>query len=601
MIIVLASLAVIGFILVELIHAQLNARVTELRSRGVNLMRLLAETPYAQFVSDESRRGILHVIYESANDGQLAYAAVTDLAGKPQSQVAAPGVNIPGIQPGATPSDWLGERTLSLDGAREIMEFHAPLFAEGDIAGHVRVGYFKPMLGLDRQQISFFATLSLPIFLLAPLFYFLLRREVRPLREASGEIQSLIESRALSTVDIRASGELGDFIERFNSLIEFMRGRIDNLEGEQSRLLTSSKLLTYQRMRVETVLQAFPEAILVLDDTGTTNYANARLANLLGCKIEDIVGRKPREWCDDPSLREYLSQLRAKASPAYAAGDLQITLSHAASKTLRVKGYPLFSPKESAEILGTLVVFHDVSEEMLAKRGRGEFVAHVAHELKTPLNVLAMYAEALQGEDGSSEAFRVEAVNVIGDEVARLSGLINNLLSITKIEMGHLKVETRRVKLREFLQDTFDNVSRSGRDANLSFKLELPDDISPVSVDKDLLRIAINNLLTNAIKYSNPGGTVLLRAVETDDAITVSVKDDGIGISAQDQEHIFSKFYRSEDDEVRNRTGHGLGLALARDIVHLHHGDLRVVSEPGAGAEFIIELDKDSGLLQKAI
>ena len=167
--------------------------------------------------------------------------------------------------------------------------------------------------------------------------------------------------------------------------------------------------------------------------------------------------------------------------------------------------------------------------------------------------------------------------------------------------MGHLKVEKQRVKLRDLLEDAFDNVSRSGREEQLNFQLDLPDDISPVSVDKDLLRISINNLLTNAIKYNNANGTVRLKAEETDEAILISVKDDGIGISAEDQQLIFSKFYRSENEDVRNRTGHGLGLALAQDIVHLHHGELHVVSEPGEGAEFTIELRKDSGLLQKAI
>ena len=599
--IVLASLAVIGFILAVLVSTQLAAQAAELRSRGVHLVRLLAETPDSLIATDEPRRGLLHLVYESANDGQLAYAAVTDRDGQPQTQIAAPGVIIPGIRPGATPSEWLGERTLTIDAAREIMEFYAPLLVNGDLAGHVRLGYFKPIPGLDRTQVSFLATVSLPIFLLVPLFYFLLRREVRPLRQANSEIQSLIDSRALNTVDIRASGELGDFLARFNSYVDFMRTRIDSLEGEQSRLRTSSKLLTYQRTRVETVLQAFPEAILVMDDTGAINYANARLANLLGRRIEDIVDQKPTDWCDDQRLREYLSQLRAKSSTGYAANSLELSFSNAPNKTMHVHNYPLFSPRESAEILGTLVVFRDVTEEVLAKRARGEFVAHVAHELKTPLNVLAMYAEALRGEDGNSEDFRIEAVNVIGDEVARLSGLINNLLSITKIEMGHLRVDKQRVKLRELLQDAFENVSRSGREAHLHFKLELPDDISPVAIDKELLRISINNLLTNAIKYNNPNGTVTLRAEETADAILISVKDDGIGISAADQKHIFSKFYRSEDDEVRNRTGHGLGLALAQDIVHLHHGELHVLSEPGHGAEFTIELKKDSGLLQKAI
>ena len=143
--------------------------------------------------------------------------------------------------------------------------------------------------------------------------------------------------------------------------------------------------------------------------------------------------------------------------------------------------------------------------------------------------------------------------------------------------------------------------ARAGREKGIDFTLNLPHEISPVALDKNLMRIAINNLLTNAIKYNNPNGTVTLQAEETDTAILISVKDDGIGISSEDQENIFLKFYRSVDDEVRSRTGHGLGLALAQDIVHLHHGELHVVSKPGEGAEFTIELKKDSGLLKKAI
>ena len=239
--------------------------------------------------------------------------------------------------------------------------------------------------------------------------------------------------------------------------------------------------------------------------------------------------------------------------------------------------------------------------ETLSKKSRGEFVAHVAHELKTPLNVLAMYSEALQGEDGESQEFRIEAVNVIKDEVERLSMLINNLLSITKIEMGNLKIDKQRVRLQDLLRDAFNHVSASGRDKNLKFEMDLPPELTAVAVDKDLLRIAINNLLVNAIKYTPAGGRISMTAAETDSAIEIRVADNGIGISPEDQDKIFDKFYRAENDEVRNIGGHGLGLPLAREIIELHRGQLSVSSERGKGSEFIACLWKDTGLVKQAI
>jgi signal transduction histidine kinase len=135
----------------------------------------------------------------------------------------------------------------------------------------------------------------------------------------------------------------------------------------------------------------------------------------------------------------------------------------------------------------------------------------------------------------------------------------------------------------------------------LQFDLQLPPEISAVSLDKDLIRIALNNLLTNAIKYNQPGGRVVVRAEENDDEILVRVTDTGIGIEAEDQARIFDKFYRSENEQVRQRTGHGLGLSLAREIVQLHYGKLEVSSQAGRGSEFTMRFKKELGVLKQAI
>ena len=195
----------------------------------------------------------------------------------------------------------------------------------------------------------------------------------------------------------------------------------------------------------------------------------------------------------------------------------------------------------------------------------------------------------------------IEAANVIHDEVGRLSSLISNLLSMTKIEMGTMSLDRKRVKLHELVRDVFDNITRSAHGMDIQFDLEVPPEISAVSLDKDLIRIAFNNLMTNAIKYNQPGGRVLVSAEENDEEILVRVRDTGIGIEAEDQARIFDKFYRSENEQVRQRTGHGLGLSLAREIVHLHYGELEVSSRAGQGSEFTVRFRKDMGVLKQAI
>ena len=595
-----ASLLVIGLIIALMFHYQRTTREQAINAQGVSLARVLSEMEYSQLVPAPGRRGILHAIGYRQDDADFAYAAIVNTSGALLAEVSSPGVIVPKVQPPAEPASWLGTRTLSL-GKNEVIEFHAPVFEDGILSGHLRLGYLKPSFGPSYEQLPFLATLALPIFLLTPLFYLLIRREVKPLRQANGKIEDLLKEGSFQKVDISASGELGEFVRNFNGFIELTSSRIQELESDQNRLLTSTKLLAYKKSRVEGILEAFPETVLVMDESGIVNFANGKTRTLLGMPTGEIMGRKAEEWCEQPEILAYLSHCTGGGAGRYATQSVEFSPVNAPEKTISLTAYPLFSPKDATAVFGSLLVFRDVTLEMLAKRSRGEFVAHVAHELKTPLNTLALYSESLQGESGESEEFRVEATNVIADEVERLSELINNLLSITKIEMGSLGIERKRVRLRDLLEDVFQTISRTADSQEIKFELDLPHDLSAVSVDKELLRIAINNLLTNAVKYNRPGGTVTLSAEETDQTIWISVSDTGIGIAPEERDRIFEKFYRSESGEVRERTGHGLGLSLANDIVKLHNGSLSVESKLDAGSEFVIGLWKESNAMQQAI
>lgn len=597
-----ASLIVICVVVALMFARQRDMADARVRAQAASLTQFLAALPYEQLVSHTGAVG-LQALFHSQPADQLAYAVVTDTVGASLDEISQPGLNVP---PAALPDSeaaGLTERFLeaggaAADGGHRIVEFQAPLFDHGRATGYVRLGYFRPETGLKVDQIPFFASLALAVFLLTPVFYFLVRSEIRPIRNMASEIEKIAEGGRFERIRLTASGTINEFLERFNVFAEFAQSRLRELEDANARLLTSGKLLGYQKQRLEKVLEAMPDVVLVLDESGAVSFANGKLKSLLGVTPEEVVGRKVADWCGERRIVDFIHRFEGKSVARQLTESLEFAPAGARDGTFALRIWPLMSAQGSRS--GTLLVFRDVTVENLAARSRGEFVAHLAHELKTPLNGLAMYGEMLQDAGETDETTRIEAVNAINDEVQRLATLIDNLLNITRIEMGSLKLERQRVNLRDLLQDAFDHVARGGRETGLEFSLEVPDNLPAASLDKNLLRVALNNLLTNAIKYSNAEGLVTMGAEETADLIRIYVSDTGVGIRPEDRERIFDRFFRADDEQIRSRSGHGLGLSLARDIVHLHHGALRVESEPGKGSRFVIELWKDTVMVQQA-
>ena len=432
-------------------------------------------------------------------------------------------------------------------------------------------------------------------------FFLYLRREVRPLRELADGLRVLLERREPARLVLPHAGPLHELVLRLNELLGIVGGRLRQLESERRGLSTSAQVLVRRRQRAEAVLQSLPDGALVLDETGLPAAINGQAAHLLETSPEAVVGQPARRWCHQPEVLSLLARFAQDGAVAWCSQQLDYHPRQQPERKIRLFTFPLFSPVDETSLLGSLVLFRDITEEELARTSRAEFVAHVVHELKSPLNVLAMYSEALQGEDGADPGFRAEACNAISDEVERLSGLIANLLSLTRIEMGGLGLSRQWVHLHALLEDVHQHLARQAKTAGVRLLLDVPRELPPVSVDKALFTVAINNLLSNAIKYNRPGGTVTLSARETERSIFIRVRDTGIGIAPEEQQRIFEKFYRAEDAQVRQRAGHGLGLPLAREVIQLHHGVLSVESRPGEGTTFIIELAKEAGMLKQAI
>lgn len=187
---------------------------------------------------------------------------------------------------------------------------------------------------------------------------------------------------------------------------------------------------------------------------------------------------------------------------------------------------------------------------------------------------------------------KIEFYNTINVEADRLARLINNLLNISKIEMGSLMINKDLVKSREFLEDILVSLKSLGVSKNVKLESILPDKLSSLVIDKGLLHVAILNILSNAIKYTPQGGAVTIGAEEDESHIMIDVVDTGYGISNEDLPHIFDKFFRSSHESIQGQTGSGLGLALSREIIRLHNGEIEVTSKTGQGTHFTVTLPK---------
>jgi signal transduction histidine kinase len=372
--------------------------------------------------------------------------------------------------------------------------------------------------------------------------------------------------------------------------------RIRELEQAELASLAEGRLLEYDNRKLQAVLQCLPDGLLLLDPAGELSFATGKIEPLLGVTADAALAQPPEHWCGDPELCAMLTRFRSAGPETRRARTIEFNPRQVPDKRLWASAQPL--QDGGGELaFGSLVVLRDATREHLARQAANDFVAHVSHELKSPLNVIGMYGEML-ADAAADEATRVEAVNVIQDEVERMNSLVNNLLNVNKLEMGSMRPERHRVKLDELLRDSVRQAQSRADSKEVRLELQVPREMAAVSVDKDLFRIALNNLLGNAIKYNQRGGSVTLAAEETEAAVVIAVRDTGIGMAPEDQARVLEKFFRVRESGPEQRGGHGMGLYLANQIVELHHGRLAIESELGRGSVFSIHLEKMPALAE---
>ncbi len=563
-----------------------------LHSKGMALARVMSSSTD---IADAD--GIKALFAEQLADPNFAYGVVEDAAGWAVTDLVSQSVTsrLPALP---LPADGAPPQTRKVPlGDRWVTEFFYARSIEGS-PRVVRFAYWQPALTAASSGWVSGLFVGAPVVLLVLVFAFVKRSAAVPLKDIERRIADLDEDDAsFEELRVVPSGEHARFVEHFNEFVEHIDGRLALVEKSKRKLVTAEKFLSYRADRYEAILQAVPDGILILDEDLKAVFVNQHVEALFRVERKAMLSELVDSWCTYEPFTDFVHELRRSAQqmPGHI---VKMPYPNQGARTLGVSAHPLFFKKAATSNSGLLILMRDVSEEVAAKQSRVDFVGSLSHEIKAPLNTIGLYAQMLES-NGDDPEFLIETHNVITREVERLTRLVHNLLSITQIEMGTFELDSQRVYLGDIVRDCIEMVDHGADRSRIIFNTD--DKITPILVDKELLRIAISNLLTNALKYSEEDTQVTVDIDENEDAILLSVSDRGFGISPEDQARIFDKFYRSSNDEAKAKSGHGLGLSIAQEIVKLHHGTLTLESTLGEGSKFTIELWKRTGIAQQAI
>jgi two-component system phosphate regulon sensor histidine kinase PhoR len=232
----------------------------------------------------------------------------------------------------------------------------------------------------------------------------------------------------------------------------------------------------------------------------------------------------------------------------------------------------------------------DVTQQKLAEEMRDQFVDTATHELRTPLANIKAYAETLALADVIDIEQQKQFLNTINSEATRLARFVDDLLSVSSMELGSLSLNKQVTDLGRMLNEVLTKIRPQVAEKNLTLDVAFPEKLPEPEIDKDKIAAVLVNLLGNAVKYTPDGGRVVFRVHVTDRQIEASVEDTGVGIAPDELPKVFEKFFRSPDPRVQEQTGTGLGLALAQEVVRLHGGRIEVESEINKGSTFTMIL-----------
>lgn len=344
------------------------------------------------------------------------------------------------------------------------------------------------------------------------------------------------------------------------------------------------------RMRV--MINRLMDGVLTTDTEKRIVLANHSFRHMIGYQGSSLVGSRVSEVITDEKLLQSIDQALSMPPGTFTEITHELTMPGSIGseeKIYNVRCAPFRGRTDYN--LGTITVLHDITAVKKMDQMKSDFVSMVSHEIRSPINSLLMQLKIiLDGLAGETTEKQREILERASDKMLNLNNLVTELLDLSRIESGLVAYETELVDIPALLRDQVAFHLPYAKKKNMSINLEIEGRLPSLLANTRHLEEVFSNLITNAIKYSPEGGRISIAAVADNEYLRIQVSDCGFGISEEDLEKIFTRFYRVKDANTRAIHGTGLGLAIVKSIIDSLHGSITVKSTPGQGTEFTILL-----------
>ncbi|MBE9177555.1 HAMP domain-containing protein [Oculatella sp. LEGE 06141] len=418
----------------------------------------------------------------------------------------------------------------------------------------------------------------------------------QPIKELLVGVKNIAAGNFKQRIDLPFGGELGELILNFNEMAE----RLERYEEQNIEELTAEKA------KLETLVSTIADGAVLLDTNMNVILVNPTAQRIFGWdSSSEIVGRSVIQH-----LPESVKAMLTRPLRQIAAGDVpeemlreregaefRITIPEPTSRTVRILLTTVLDQSRE-NVKGIAITVQDITREAELNEAKSQFISNVSHELRTPLFNIKSFIETLHEYGESlSEGERREFLETANRETDRLTRLVNDVLDLSRLE-SNKRYLFEAVDLIQPTEQTLRTHQLNAKDKGIELMQDIEPDLPPVLGNYDLLLQVFSNLVGNALKFTQPGGKVAIRAYRLQDnshhqsatpQVRIEVSDTGIGIDPEDQKAIFERFFRVEN-RVHTLEGTGLGLSIVRNIIEKHHSLVRLVSEVGVGTTFWFDL-----------
>lgn len=347
-----------------------------------------------------------------------------------------------------------------------------------------------------------------------------------------------------------------------------------------------------EAVKSQSILEGVADGVMVADANGNVILINAAAERILELPRDKVMGRMTNEMLGlyGSQAQDWMETIAgwAQSPETYTLGEYLAAQLDTGDRIVSIHLAPVLT---SDEFLGTVSVFRDVTANVEAERAKSEFVSTVSHELRTPMTSIKGYTDLLiKGVVGALTNEQLNFLSIIKDNTDRLTVLVDDLLNISRIESGHVELESGVMDVTEVIDQVMATIKVQIDDKGLVLRQDIPPDLPHVFADSGRVTQILTNLVANACQYTPAGGEITVSAHTRSDKVRVTVRDTGIGIASKDKEKIFSRFFRADDPLVQKIPGTGLGLSIVQSLIDMHDEQIWVESELGAGSAFTFTL-----------